>query len=167
MDAYQTVTGSFSIGGYWSIPNINQSLVNYSYHPFGPGQYTVVAFDAWGQLAELNFTVPPTSLIYLSAACYATGAGGYAPCWGGDAYVFDCTSGAATSQGCTQKVTSTLAPYPSYTINIRYPFTNQTDPLWANCLWTVQGVPEQQGFASCSLVNSTSFIIGIPAPPHL
>ena len=171
MDAYQTVTGSFSIGGYWSIPNINQFLVNDSYRLFGPARYTVVAFDAWGQLAELNFTVLSNSFTYLSASSICTGPGGYAPCWGGDAYVFNCASAAATQKGCIQQVVTTIltevSPPPSYVINIRYPFANQTEPSWANCLWTEQGITPGQGYANCMLVNSTSFIMGIQAPPHL
>ena len=107
------------------------------------------------------------SWIFLSASSYATGPGGYAPSWGGNAYLFNCASAAATPQGCTQQVTSTLAPYPSYVINIKYPFANQSVPSWANCLWTVQGITPGQDYAYCISVNSASFIMGEQAPPHL
>ena len=48
-------------------------------------------------------------------------------------------------------------------MNIKYPFANQTEPYWANCLWTVQGTTAEQGYANCISVNSTSFIMGQPA----
>jgi hypothetical protein len=108
------------------------------------------------------------SYSYLSASGICSGPGGYGPCWSsGHAYIFDCAGSAATSEGCTQEVTSTLAPFPSYTINIRNPFTNQTVPSWANCLWTVAGTSPSQGYAYCAALNSTSFVIGEQAPPHL
>src|ERR1022692_1878597 len=37
----------------------------------------------------------------------------------------------------------------SYVINIRYPFANQTEPPWANCLYTVQRITPGQGYANC------------------
>jgi len=107
------------------------------------------------------------SWIYLSADGYATDAGRYVPSWGGDAYLFNCASSAATTQGCTGQVTSTLVPHPSYFVNVRYPYANQTEPSWANCLWTVEGIPAGQGYGYCTLINSTSFIVGDQAPPHL
>jgi hypothetical protein len=168
-NASQTISETISIGGYWTSPNPSEPWVNATYHQFPPGSYTIAAFDPWDQIAEQNFTVNfSDSYIYLSAGGFCSGPGGYEPCWGGtDAYVFDCASSAATPEGCTQIVTSTLAPYPSYTIDIRYPFTNQTTPSWANCLWTVAGVTPGQGYAYCISVNSTSFVIGEQAGPHL
>ena len=114
------------------------------------------------------------SLLYLSNSGICSGPGGPEPCWGNtDAYVFDCASTAATPQGCTQVVISTLSSSASFNINIRYPFANQTtqeinqlQPSLVNCLWTVQGdVPQVQGYANCMSISSTSFIIGIPAGP--
>ena len=87
-------------------------------------------------------------------------AGQELPCFGGDAYVFNCASAAATSQGCTA---STTAPYSSYVMNIKYPFADQAEPSWANCLWTIA---QGQGYAYCISINSTSFIVGEPALPH-
>lgn len=166
-NASQTITEALSIGGYWTSPNADQPWVNATYKGLSPGNYTIFAFDPWQRLAELNFMVPVSSSFdFLSAAGICTQRGGYAPCWGGDAYVFDCASSAATSQGCTQRVTSAKAPYPSYTINIRYPFTNQTEPSWANCLWTVHGITHGQGYAYCISVNSTSFVVGEQPPAH-
>jgi hypothetical protein len=167
-NASQTISQAISIGGYWTSTDASEPWVNATYHQSSPGNYTVVAFDPWGQTAELNFTVTLSkSYIYLDTDCIAS-AGGYTACWGtGSPYVFNCASSAATSEGCTQKVTSTLAPFPSYTINIRYPFTNATTPSWANCLWTVPGASPGQGYAYCVSLNSTSFVIGIQAPPHL
>ena len=105
------------------------------------------------------------SLVYISASdyCLAGYPNHYVPCWGNDntgetAYVFNCTNEAATPQGCTQRVTSTLAPHPSYTINTRWPFTNSTEPVWANCLWAVGGAGE--GYGYCASFNSTAFVMG-------
>lgn len=112
-------------------------------------------------------TISPTSFAYLTVADNATcmAGGQLAPCWGSNnPYTFDCLSAAATPQGCTQQVTNPLANQ-SYVITVFYPFSNQTEPLWANCWWTVQGEIGEQGYAYCNPVNSTSFIIGIPAPP--
>jgi hypothetical protein len=118
-----------------------------------------------GTITQTSFS--SVSMMFLSASGYATGPGGFMPVWGGDAYLFDCAGEAATPQGCTHQVTSTLAPYPSYVINIKYPFANQTEPSWANCLWTVQGTTPEQGYAYCVPINSTSFIVGEQSPPHL
>jgi hypothetical protein len=106
----------------------------------------------------IQSNVSTGSWMFLSVSGNCTG-----PCFGGDAYVFNCASAAATSQGCT---TSTTGPYPSYVMNIKYPFANQTEPSWANCLWTVQGITQGQGYAYCISINSTSFIMGEQAPPH-
>ena len=82
---------------------------------------------------------------------------------------FNCAAAASTLQGCTQKViyagVPLVSPVPSYVINIRYPFTNQTAPWWANCVWTVQGITPGQGYGYCMSVNSTSFALGEPTPP--
>jgi len=104
-----------------------------------------------------------TSFAYLSASGGCSAGGKAAPCWGSPAYVFNCLSAAQTQQGCTQLVIATT-PNWNFTVNIRYPFSNQTTPSWANCLWSTQEVPGQ-GYGYCSLVNSTSFTIGEPAPP--
>lgn len=103
-------------------------------------------------------------LAYLSTDGGCSAGGMAAPCWGSPAYVFDCLSAAQTQQGCTELVVTT-SPNWNYTINIRYPFSNQTEPSWANCLWTLQGQVPGQGYGHCNQVNSTSFTIGEPAPP--
>jgi len=105
-----------------------------------------------------------TPLAYLTAGGGCALGGKPAPCWGSPAYVFNCVTEAETQQGCTQLV-STTTPNWNYTINIRYPFSNQTEPSWANCLWSMQGGIPGQGYGYCSLVNSTSFTMGEPAPP--
>jgi hypothetical protein len=133
-------------------------------------------------------TVTQTTTVYsivgylsltAASACGYAGAtpplpGGDGPCWGGDAYVFNCASEAATQQGCTEDVVYSgpgaegiggVKPVPNYVISIRYPFTNQTEPSWGNCVWTVQGIVPGQGYALCSAVNATAFIVGVPAAP--
>lgn len=115
--------------------------------------------------------------IFLTASSMCTATGGYSPCWGtGDAYVFNCTTtqsllaGPPTPQQCTQQVTSTMAPHPSYNITISIPPAGQGgEPLWANCQWGVAGIMPGTGYGYCIELNSTSnavsFIMGEPAPP--
>jgi hypothetical protein len=120
-------------------------------------------------VSQRNSTVTTTVLYtlnfyYLTTSSGCAAGGKPAPCWGtGGIYDFNCLSAAATQQGCTQLV-QTDSPGWNYTINIRYPFSNQTEPSWANCLWTIQGEIPGQGYAYCSLINSTSFTIATPAP---
>jgi hypothetical protein len=106
-------------------------------------------------------TSSTASFAYLTANGGCAAGGKAAPCWGGSAYIFNCLSAAETQQGCAQLIITTL-PNWNYTINIRYPFSNQSEPSWANCLWSVQGEIPGQGFAYCSPINSTSFTIGEP-----
>jgi hypothetical protein len=103
------------------------------------------------------------SYAYLSDDGGCAAGGKAAPCWGSPPYVFNCLSAAQTQSGCTQLV-STTTPNWNFSINIRYPFSNQTAPSWANCLWSVQAEAPGQGFGHCSVLNSTSFTIGEPAP---
>ncbi len=51
------------VGGYWTSADAAEPWVNATYQQFPAGSYTIVAFDAWNQTAELNFTVtsPTTS----------------------------------------------------------------------------------------------------------
>ena len=117
------------------------------------------------------------SLLYLTASGVCWGPGGNAPCWGNDdPYIFDCANAAATPQGCTQQVDTTLTPsaVSNYTIDIMYPFANQTtqeidqrEPSFVNCLWTLEGDYPGQGYAHCISLTSTSFIMGQPAGPVL
>jgi hypothetical protein len=61
-NASQTITETLSIGGSWTSSNSSEPWINAAYSQFSPGNYTVVAFDPWGQLAELNFQVGGISL---------------------------------------------------------------------------------------------------------
>jgi hypothetical protein len=56
-NASQTLTETLSIGAFWTGADASQPWENATYSPFSPGNYTIVAFDPWGQLAEFNFTV--------------------------------------------------------------------------------------------------------------
>ena len=127
-------------------------------------QTTTAASQSSGAATTVTTTSSSTtSFAYLSTYGGCSAGGKAAPCWGSPAYVFNCLSAAKTQQGCTQLV-STTTPNWNFTINIRYPFSNQTAPSWANCLWSMQeGIPGQ-GFGHCSPLNSTSFTIGEPAP---
>lgn len=162
LDQGQTVSANQTLIGAGFDSSRNYTLVIK-----GTTQDTVFTDTTQTQIAQNS-----TAFIYLTASAICTGPGGYAPCWGGDAYVFQCApnllSGPSTPEQCTQRVTSTLAPYPSYIISVTLPEVNQTDePSWANCMWTVQGITPGQGYAQCTAINSTSFIMGVQAPPHL
>ena len=54
---FETKAESISVGGVWQSPVTNEPWVNATYARFTPGNYTVIAFDWWGQTAEQNFTV--------------------------------------------------------------------------------------------------------------
>jgi hypothetical protein len=60
-NASKTITEVLSIGGVWTTTDVNQPWINATYSDFSPGNYTVIAFDPWGQLAELNFSVSPAA----------------------------------------------------------------------------------------------------------
>jgi hypothetical protein len=54
----QTLTETLSVSGYWTSPDANEPWINSTHSQFSPGNYTVIAFDEWGQLAPtLNFVV--------------------------------------------------------------------------------------------------------------
>ena len=74
--ASQKINESISIGGYWISPDAQEPWINATYNQFSPGNYTIVAFDPWGQATELNFTVAPYSSVdttTTSAECSITG----------------------------------------------------------------------------------------------
>jgi hypothetical protein len=56
-NASQTQTETFSIGGYWINYSTTVPWLGAQYNEFPPGDYTIVAFDSWGQIGELGFTV--------------------------------------------------------------------------------------------------------------
>ena len=60
-DPSQSISERFSVGGYWTSPSPGEPWVNATYHQLPPGNFTVVAFDPWQQLAELSFTVTGTA----------------------------------------------------------------------------------------------------------
>jgi hypothetical protein len=107
------------------------------------------------------------SYTFLSATNSCSGGGHYVPCFGaGGPYVFNCAMDAATPQGCNQNVTNSLVPSESYLINIRFPFINATSPQWSNCAYSVTAASYGQ-YAYCRFTNSTAFILGEPALPHM
>ena len=56
-NASQTITETISIAGYYTSTDASEPWVNATHSPLSPGNYTLVAFDPWGQLTELGFTV--------------------------------------------------------------------------------------------------------------
>lgn len=60
-NASQTINETLSIGGHWTSHDISEPWINATYSQFIPGDYTIIAFDPWGQMTELNFTVAPAT----------------------------------------------------------------------------------------------------------
>jgi hypothetical protein len=54
---FQTKAESISVGGVWHSTSTNEPWINATYSRFATGNYTIIAFDEWGQIAEQNFTV--------------------------------------------------------------------------------------------------------------
>lgn len=171
--ASQTLNESENVEQYWTSSDANEPWFNATSHIFPAGNYTAVAFDLWGQLAELSFTVLPQSFDYLTTACYygSDGTEAAGPCFASaGAFIFDCKASAATSQGCTENITSSLDAHLAYTVNILYPFTNQTTeqinktgPSPVNCL-LMDLSPAQdtmsQDYAYCLPIGPNSFVVG-------
>jgi hypothetical protein len=67
-NASQTLTDSISIGGFWTGHDASEPWINATYTQFSPGSYTIVAFDPWGQMTELTFTVTNLSSVSVSLA---------------------------------------------------------------------------------------------------
>jgi len=106
--------------------------------------------------------------LYLTNDAACSGMQGDLPCFGGNeatAYVFDCAEAAASSDGCTVRVTSTLDPTNSYLVTIWFPYVTQTgEPWWANCMFEFTG-EYGQPYGYCLMTNSTAFILAYPGPP--
>src|SRR5579863_2013633 len=102
-----------------------------------------------------------TSFFYVTANGICTGPGGYVPCFGSPAYVFnscpDLLAGPPAPYTCTYTVKDTLSPYPSYTINITIGVRGQaTEPQWANC--SMADASKMSYFVACiPVINSTAF----------
>jgi plastocyanin len=60
-NASQTINETLSLGGFYTSTDASEPWLNATYSQFGPGDYTVVAFDPWNQTADLNFSVLETS----------------------------------------------------------------------------------------------------------
>lgn len=145
------------------------SAKNYTLVVKGTTQDTVFTY-------VIQTRIPPSYsyLDYLTASASCTADGGPAPCWGGDPFVFQCTNllaGPAVQWTCTEKVVSTIEPSQSYNITVTLPVTSQNgEPAWDNCEWSVPGISPGQGYAYCIPVSSSggsiSFILADQAPPH-
>lgn len=135
--------------------------------------FTILSYQSAGHNATTvtrTTTVTSTalssqSLAYLSYAGGCEAGGEAVPCWGNSPYLFNCLGEAETPQGCTRLVVTT-SPGSNFSVNVKYPSMNKTQPSWANCSWSVPGVAGQQGYGYCTLVNATSFTVGKPAPPR-
>ena len=105
---------------------------------------------------------PPNSYIATNAVCASSADAGHGPCLGSPAYVFNSCpnllSGPPAPYTCTFRVTDTVPPYPSYTINITLgDFDQSGEPYWANCF-----VSGNIGYADCiPVINSTDFVVGV------
>jgi hypothetical protein len=97
-----------------------------------------------------------------TGSCSETGPGysGNTPCFTYDrsgAYVFNCTSAAATPSGC---MVSFGSGSTAYTLTVWYPDTNKSIP-WANCAFSVSNPTGHTSlsFEQCIPVASASFIV--------
>lgn len=56
-DSLETINATTTLGGYWTSTDSSEPWINAVYHGFAPGNYTVIAFDPWQQIVELNFSI--------------------------------------------------------------------------------------------------------------
>lgn len=102
---------------------------------------------------------------YITTAQGCATNGRYVPCLGSPAYEFNSclnyTSGPAAPYTCTYTLKESFPPYPSYSFNITLGVLGQTgEPDGANCR------VDTFGYADCiPVINSTAFIVAVPAPP--
>jgi hypothetical protein len=150
-----TVTAMKEGGGATTLRLIVNGNMNTTSVPYGTA--TVMALI--NQVCTLS---KPCPLSFISATVYATPDAPYYS--SDDAYLFNCTAAAASPQGCTLDVTSAQPPYPHYSMNIRWPFKNSTEPAFANCLWTVWTSPRQE-YALCIPISTSTFVMAVPAGP--
>ncbi len=90
-----------------------------------------------------------------------------APCWGSDAYTFNCLAEAATPQGCAETVQIKGTAGGNYSVVIWYPYVNSSSGIvWENCrFYLLPPAGPGYTYAYCVSVNSTSFLVGQPSPP--
>lgn len=136
------------------------------------GHETTIALVATTTLTMNASTVAEYTgepFFYVSDGGICTGSGGYVPCWGYPAYVFNSCpnllSGPPAPYTCTYTVMDTIAPYPSYSISVTLALSGQAnEPQWANC--SLLDASKMTSYVDCiPVINSTAFIIGEPAPP--
>jgi len=123
---------------------------------------TVVNTIPWYGLAYLG-SLPGCSVSYGSTsypgACFSPKS---------DPVLFNCAAAAASSQGCTQQITITGSSKLNFTITVWYPYTNYNgEQPWQNCKY-VEPLPTPPGpdgpyYAYCISVNSTAFLVALPA----
>ena len=117
--------------------------------------------------------VPFYGLDFLSAApgcAIEYGAYSYAaPCFSSTPHIFDCATAAATPQGCTQLIHITGAPNQNFTVTVWYPLAVNSGVPSQNCKWIQTNLPTPPGpdgpyYDYCFYINSTSFLVAMPAP---
>jgi hypothetical protein len=151
-------------GAGYLIGNMNERIVTSTSTTTETATATTLATTA---TATVNSLVP---FLYVTDNGICTGTGGYLPCFGSPAYVFNSCpnllSGPPAPYTCTYAVKDSLSPYPTYTVNITIGVMGQaTQPQWANC--SMADASKMTYFVACiPVINSTAFIVGEPAPPH-
>ena len=118
-------------------------------------------------------TLPWYGLDYLTdlSGCTVSSGTAYsspAPCWGqSNGVLFNCAGTASTSQGCTERV-NLVGTNENFNVTVWYPYPVNGSAPWQNCKWT-EPIPlpigPQTGYAYCFLVNSTTFMVSVPASP--
>jgi hypothetical protein len=128
-----------------------------------------------GSVETTAYAFAPYGLLYLSSepGCLADGVP--APCFGplSAAVTFNCATAAMSPSGCTHRVYINGSGGESYVVTVWYnatlgnsTFGYSSGLSWINCKFSVQppAGPGQPEYAYYVALNSTSFLVGKPAP---
>ena len=159
------VLGSLGVGYYAG--NINRQTIT----TISTTLISTTLISTTTLVTATSYFTPTISYLYLSYVSPCQSSEGWVPCSepgpDGTLIIFNCVGVAATPQGCTQVVKSSITGRPDITVNVRFPFINATTPSWAECLWTVTTTSTSVAFGyygHCVFTNSTAFEVGTPAP---
>ena len=101
-----------------------------------------------------------------TAEGFCHGPTGYDSCVGdgfASAEVFNCSSEAATSSGCSWRLVESAAPRYASEVTVWYPYSRYGE-AW-NCMITESGDLGNYYGAYCISTNATAFVVSEPAPP--
>ena len=134
-------------------------------------------------LASAKYAFAPYGLLYVSFAPGVQAAnstsGPWVPSMGfgllSEAVVFDCAMAARSSSGCTQRVFLNGTLGESYVVTVWYnatmgnsTFGHNSGLSWINCKFSVHPpAGPSLYYAYYIALNSTSFLVGTPAPGYV